>query len=247
VDHHLVAAVSISGVSLDVLGGLYLAYDLLGGPHGPLRVLTRAVTYSLVFGIGYGLGLGTFFGIAAGLTTGCTVSLELNRMAGRNDHYAFRWEVFFSAIRAAGFGIALWRMVGGPFAMTFAALATAGQAVAYFRGMRPSVDYSRSRKPRMTRKLFHGTMIRTIGYLAASLISSTLAHRVEHPFLFALRVGIVTGIVTAIGITVNPFIEYWADHLPERRLGVFGIWMVLCGFAMQSVQYWVALLEIPLK
>jgi hypothetical protein len=45
-DHHIVAAVSISGISLDVLGGLYLAYDLLGGQHGPLRLLTRIVTYS---------------------------------------------------------------------------------------------------------------------------------------------------------------------------------------------------------
>ena len=45
---------------LDVLGSLYLAYDLLGGQHGPLRLLTRAVTYSIVFGIGYGIGLGLF-------------------------------------------------------------------------------------------------------------------------------------------------------------------------------------------
>jgi hypothetical protein len=63
-DHHSVAAISIAGSTLDVLGSLYLAYDLLGGQHGPLRLLTRAVTYSLVFGIGYGLGL--FFGVVAG-------------------------------------------------------------------------------------------------------------------------------------------------------------------------------------
>ena len=54
-DHHTVAAVSIAGSCLDVLGSLYLAYDLLGGQHGPLRLLTRAVTYSIVFGLGYGI------------------------------------------------------------------------------------------------------------------------------------------------------------------------------------------------
>ena len=64
-DHHTVATVSIAGSSLDVLGSLYLAYDLLGGQAGPLRLLTRAVTYSVVFGIGYGLGLGLLFGVAA--------------------------------------------------------------------------------------------------------------------------------------------------------------------------------------
>ncbi|HVH72384.1 MAG TPA: hypothetical protein VNB49_14915, partial [Candidatus Dormibacteraeota bacterium] len=63
-DHHTLAAVSITGTCLDVVGSLYLAYDLLGGQHGPLRLLTRAVTYSLVFGAGYGLGLGLFFGVA---------------------------------------------------------------------------------------------------------------------------------------------------------------------------------------
>src|SRR5208282_5165315 len=72
-DHHTVAAVSITGSCLDVLGSLYLAYDLLGGQHGPLRLLTRAVTYSIVFGIGYGIGLGLFFGLVSGIATGITV------------------------------------------------------------------------------------------------------------------------------------------------------------------------------
>ena len=34
---HTLALVSIIGSSLDVLGALYLAYDLLGEEHGPLR------------------------------------------------------------------------------------------------------------------------------------------------------------------------------------------------------------------
>ena len=76
-DHHTVAAVSIAGTCLDVLGSLYLAYDLLGGQHGPLRLLTRAVTYSVVFGIGYGLGLGLFFGVVSGIATGITLSAGL--------------------------------------------------------------------------------------------------------------------------------------------------------------------------
>ena len=59
IDKHTLALVSIVGCSLDVLGTLYLAYDLLGGEHGPLRTLTRGVTYGVLFGTGYGLGLGT--------------------------------------------------------------------------------------------------------------------------------------------------------------------------------------------
>src|SRR6202140_2855870 len=80
-DHHTVAAVSITGTCLDVGGSLYLAYDLLGGQHGPLRLITRIVTYSIVFGVGYGIGLGAFFGLAAGMTIGITAAIELNRVA----------------------------------------------------------------------------------------------------------------------------------------------------------------------
>jgi hypothetical protein len=63
-DKHTLALISIIGSSLDVLGAMYLAYDLLGGEHGPLRTLTRAVTYGALFGTGYGLALGPVFGLA---------------------------------------------------------------------------------------------------------------------------------------------------------------------------------------
>src|SRR5579872_2617273 len=55
IDQHIIAAISITGTVCDVMGGLYLAYDLLGGNNGPLRTLTRAVTYGLIFCIGYGI------------------------------------------------------------------------------------------------------------------------------------------------------------------------------------------------
>ena len=62
---------------------------------------------------------------------------------------------------------------------------------------------------------------------------------------FAVRIGLLTGAVTAFGIIAIPYIEYYADNLPERRLGVFGVALVFCGFALQSFQYWIALLDIP--
>jgi len=245
-DHHIVAAVSITGTCLDVLGSLYLAYDLLGGQHGPLRVLTRAVTYALVFGIGYGVGLGPFFGIVAGLATGTTVAVELNRAARGLDHFAWPWEIFFSAVRGLGFGAGLYRATGLGFAAAFAALITAGQAVVYSRGVRPAVDYTAARRPRMTRRQIWATVIRAFGYTISALVCSFFIHHIDHAWLFAIRVGLVTGAVTGIGIAVNPYIEYYADHLPERRLGAFGIGLILCGFALQSMQYWLALLDVRL-
>src|SRR5215472_13721362 len=234
-NHHALAAISITGTCLDVVGSLYLAYDLLGGQHGPLRLLTRAVTYSLVFGVGYGLGLGLIFGVAAGLATGITISIELNRAARGLHHYSLPCEGVFAAIRGFGVGAGLYSTVGLGFSASFAGLITVGQIFAYSRGMRPALDYSASRRPRFSRRLFWGTVVRTFGYIAAAVVCSAFIHHLDHAWPFAVRVGLVTGIVTGLGVTFDPYIEYYADNLPERRLGALG------GFALQSLQYWLFL------
>jgi hypothetical protein len=244
-DHHTVAAVSIAGSCLDVVGSLYLAYDLLGGQHGPLRLLTRIVTYSIIFGVGYGLGLGAFFGFASGTAIGLTMAIELNRVARGLEHYSLPWEAFFSAIRAVGIGIGLYPITGFRFAVIFAVLIAIGQDVAYSRGISPSMDYAASRRPRFTRRQFWGTVMRTFGYFVTALICGAFVHHINWPF--AIRIGLVTGIVTGLGQTINPFIEYFADSLPERWLGVFGIGLILCGFALQSLQYWLALFDVHLS
>lgn len=251
-DHHTLAAISISGTCLDVLGSLYLAYDLLGGQHGPLRLLTRAVTYSIVFGLGYGLGLGLVFGLAAGISSGVTVAIELTRESRGLPHFALRWEAFFASVRSAAFGAALYQVLGGGrsalgFGVTFAALTAAGATFAYSRGMRPGAEYAVTKdspRPRFTRRQFVGTVIRTFGYIAAALICSAFFGNGGEDWRLALRIGLVTGLTTGVGQTVIPLIEYYADHLPERRMGAYGIGLILCGFALQSTQYWLQLFDV---
>jgi hypothetical protein len=244
IDKHTLAIVNIVGGSFDMLGSLYLAYDLLGGEHGPLRLLTRMVTYSIFFGIGYGLGLGLFFGLASGIATGITLSIEFNRASRGLDHYSLPWEALFSAIRGFSFGAGLYRILGLEFALAFGILITVGQVFAYSRGMRPAMDYAASRRPRFTRRLFWGTVIRTVGYIATALVCSALVRRVDHTWSFATRVGLVTGLVTGVGAVVYPYIEYYADNLPARRLGALGIGLMLSGFALQSLQYWLTLFNV---
>jgi hypothetical protein len=245
-DHHTVAAVAIAGSCLDVLGSLYLAYDLLGGPHGPLRLLTRAVTYSIFFGLGYGLGLGLIFGVASGLALGVTIAIELNRTSKRGDHYPLPVEAFFSLIRASAFSGALYHQVGLRFALLYGVLLMIGQVVAYTFGVRPSMRFTISRGPQLTRALIRTTMLRTAGYIAAALLCSAVVRHVEHPWLFATRLGVVTGLVTGLGMAFSPHVEYYADHLPERRMGVFGVALMFCGFALQSLQYWLAVFDVHL-
>src|SRR5580692_8958864 len=103
IDRHTLALISIIGSSLDVLGALYLAYDLLGGEHGPLRTLTRFVTYSVLFGTGYGLALGPFFGIVSGLAHGITLAWEYSRVSRHEPPPGTAVDAAMSAIRATGF------------------------------------------------------------------------------------------------------------------------------------------------
>jgi hypothetical protein len=48
-----------------------------------------------------------------------------------------------------------------------------------------------------------------------------------------------TGRVVAAAV---PVIEEWAARLPPRRLGTFGLVLLLLGILLQSLQYWVTVL-----
>jgi hypothetical protein len=247
IDKHTLAIVSIVGSSLDMLGALYLAYDLLGGEHGPLRTLTRGVTYSALFGTGYGLALGPVFGLVTGLANGITVAWEFSRASKGGPKAGFWYDTAMSAIRGGGFAVGAAYLYGSRFGVTFGVLSTVGQVLAYQIGMRPSLDYQPSKRPRLTKHQFLGVVNRTIGYGLTGYISALTAHQLANAMSVGLKAGLVIGAVTAVASACSPFIEWFADHLPQRRMGVFGVGFILIGFAMQSVQYWLALLDVTVQ
>jgi hypothetical protein len=246
-DKHTLALISIIGNSLDVLGALYLAYDLLGGEHGPLRTLTRAVTYGTLFGTGYGLALGPVFGLASGVAHGITLAWEYSRASRHEPEPGFLLDTAMSAIRGCGFAVGTSYSFGAPFGITFGILSTAGQAIAYRLGIRPTMDYKPASRPRVSRLLLLAAANRTAGYMVAGYVSSLVTQQREHAIAVGLKAGLAIGVVTAIAGSFTPFIEWMADRVPERRMGVFGIGLILIGFALQSVQYWVALLDVTVR
>jgi len=243
IDKHALAIISISGSSLDVLGALYLAYDLLGGQHGPLRTLTRAVTYGGFFALGYSVAFGPLFGLAIGLTHGITLGWELARASRQVTNSGFWFEAAMSAIRGLGFAVGGAWLFGAPFGIALGALSTLGQIVAYRFGIRPSLDYAPAPRPRMTMRLFLAALNRAVGYAVAGYLSAVVAHQRARALTLAWELGLSIGIVTLIATSLIPLVEWYADHLPQRRMGVLGIVCILIGFSLQSVQYWVALLE----
>ena len=230
-----------------MLGALYLAYDLLGGEHGPLRTLTRTVTYGALFGTGYGLALGPVFGVASGLAHGITLGWEYARASRHAPKPGFWLDTAMSAIRGCGFALGASWLFGAPFGITFGVLSTLGQSIAYRLGIRPTVDYKPATRPRLTRFLLLAAANRTIGYAVTGYISSLVAQQPQHAIAVGLKTGLAIGVVTAIVGPCTPFIEWMADHVPERRMGAFGVGLILIGFTLQSAQYWAVLLNVTVR
>jgi hypothetical protein len=201
-DKHTLALISIVGSSLDVLGALYLAYDLLGGEHGPLRTLTRAVTYGALFGAGYGIALGPVFGLASGAAHGITLAWEFSRASRHEPKLGFWLDTAMSAIRGCGFALGISYSFGAAFGVTFGALSTAGQAIAYRVGIRPTIDYNPATRPRLTRLQLLAAANRTVGHAVTGYVSSVVAQQREH----------------AIGVGLALFRSL---HLPLRQVSVW--------------------------
>jgi len=247
IDKHTLALISIVGCSLDVLGGLYLAYDLLGGAHGPLRTLTRGVTYGVLFGVGYGLALGPIFGVASGVAHGITLGWEFSRASRGGPKPGFWYDAAMSAIRGGGFALGAAYLYGGAFGATFGALSTVGQTFWYRAGVRPTIDYQPAARPRLTRNQLLAAVNRTVGYAAAGYLSALAAQRSANALSVGVKTGLVIGAVTVIASACISFVEWIADHVPERVMGAFGIGLILTGFTLQSVQYWVALFDVSIR
>jgi hypothetical protein len=148
-----------------------------------------------------------------------------------------------SAIRGAGFAVGAAYSYGWTFGVVFGGLSTVGQVAAYRVGIRPTIDYNPATRPRLTIRQFWAALNRTVGYTASGYLAA-LAARHADALSVGVRVGLATGLVTVAVNTCTPFIEWTADHVPEKRMGVFGVGIILVGFALQSVQYWVAFLDV---
>jgi len=113
--------------------------------------------------------------------------------------------------------------------------------------MRPTIDYQPVARFRLTKYQFLGAVNRTVGYAAAGSISALVAHRRLNALSIGVKAGLAIGIVTALASACTSAVEWGADHVPEKRMGVFGLVLILIGFALQSLQYWAVLLDVSIR
>lgn len=250
VDRHVLAWISIAGVVFDVMGGLYLAYDLLGGQHGPLRTLTRAVTYGLYFSIVYGIPFGLPFGLVTGVGLGLLLGLEFAGITPTNMDKGTGPAVslsmlLFGALRGAVLGIAGALSFGATFGIVFGVLSAVGIVLVYRLRFSPAVDYDITVRPRLRWHVIEASVMRGIAIGCAAIIAGILA-RGSGGVLLGIEIGVMITLAGAVLSTVSPFVEWWADHLPARRLGAFGAMLLLIGLALSSLQYWLVIFDVPI-
>ena len=111
----------------------------------------------------------------------------------------------------------------------------------------PTDAYQPHVKPQLRVHELTASAMRGTATALAGMIAALLTHSGSSAFGFGLTFGIVAGTVSAIVSVFSPFVEWWADHLPARRLGAFGTVILLIGLFLQSIQYWVVLLNVVVQ
>jgi hypothetical protein len=202
------------------------------------------VTYGVLFFLGYVVFLPVRFSVLAALGTGSTLAIEFAR-AARGARPTRVVESLSSLVRGACFGLGSALLFGWRFGVWFGALSTIGQIVAYRMGITPTLGLDARRQ---RRKYLLGVANRTIGYALAGLVSAAAAQEQSRTaLLFGVGMGVAIGMISALMGVIGPLIERWADSLPMRRLGVFGTFLVLGGFLLESIEHWLVLFDVPIR
>jgi hypothetical protein len=227
----------MTGCVLDALGGLYLAYDLLGGDQGPLRMLTRVATYSVLLILIYTLIFGVRFGLIAGLGMGTALGLQLGYYRFHARELDFKSILLLSFLRALAIGGAVAVNFQPLLGFVYALLAFTFFLVLYKIRLTPVIFYKIDKRPQFDKEKLKLVLVLSIGSTIGGVLAWLITGTPMIELQFALKLGLTVGLSVACAATFSPMIEYWADQLPERQMGVLGIVLFLIGFIIQATPY----------
>jgi hypothetical protein len=236
------AALSITGLTFDSIGGLYLAYDLLGGEGGPLSKITRIVTYSLLAVFIYSFAGNLKFALVCGIGLGSIFGLQLDWI-GAGKKVNLKMMIVLSIARMIIIGVASSFVLPIPVALIVCAGAFFGSMASQKMKLSPEYWYEASRKPVFSfKRIGLGLILGTFMTLMV-LFGETICGD-KNGLASALRLGFTVGIGTGLIASVSPFVEWYADNLPPRKMGYIGAVMFMIGFAIQSIPSLVVLLGL---
>jgi hypothetical protein len=165
------------------------------------------------------------------------------RIAGMNPSYReqHRTVVLFGFLRGLVLGLAGMTVAGTRFGAVFGLLSGAGLTISYLLGFAPAQDYTAESKPHISGHKMLASLWRALAVGIAGIVAGLLNAPRTYWILFGLKLGLAAGTVSALVGLFSPAIEWWIENLPERRLGLAGLGLILIGMILQSMQYWVVL------
>jgi hypothetical protein len=235
-------------MGFDMLGGFYLAYDLLGGKRGPLRSIARCACYIALFVFGYFVVLGLRYAAIAGAGMGVLLAIEFGHFGRVPGQPVNRTRSFvFGALRGVVIGLAAITLAGPAFGAVFGTLSGIGLILSYAVGFAPADDYESKLRPRIGRHRLMASATRALVVSVSGVAVSLLLGSYKHTALFGLRLGLAAGTVSALVGLFSPMIEWWIDQVPPRTLGALGLGLIFIGMLAQSAQYWVVIFDVGVR
>lgn len=175
------------------------------------------------------------------------LALELSRppavLTGRLPARAVPFGVF----RGLGLGVSAALAFGVRYGIVFGVLSALGLLGAYVLGSSPTLERVVDQRPGLSWLRVRATIVRGLAVGLAAAAAGVLVGRGLDFVDFAVRMGIVAGVVGGIGAATVPLVEAWANRLPVRQLGAFGVLLLILGVVLQTLQYWVTVFDVPLK
>jgi uncharacterized protein YacL len=99
--------------------------------------------------------------------------------------------------------------------------------------------------------LFGGVAGLLGGLLVGALVGTSYQVIFQSDVVSAVLTTIAAALIAGVGlglfVTVIPSLEWRIENLPPRLLGAVGAGLILAGFLVQSLQYIVRLLDIPVR
>lgn len=240
---HFSAELTLLGMACDLVGGLYLAYDLFGGEKGPLSTMTRLVNYSLLMIAGFIFTLGPKFALIAGIGLGTAFGLHIDRI-GKGKKETFWFLVGIGTIRALAISLALYISDFKTLALILGPAALIISIVSPKLKLTPAEFYQSDKKPHLKKAQL--VIALALGGLAAAtaIVGANFGADSVKVAHFGIKLGLTFAGTVLVATTLAPMIEWYADNLPDRSFGFAGAILFMTGFLIQAIPSLVVMFDI---
>ncbi|MCC6977624.1 MAG: hypothetical protein IT343_04845 [Candidatus Melainabacteria bacterium] len=233
-DDHIAAVITVIGMTCDVMGGLYLAYDLLGGENGPLARLTKIVNYSVLLVLLFLTTMGLKFSLIVGIAFGTALGLHFDR-AGKGIPDTNKFLLATAILRGCAITGAVSLKENYVLGLTMGILVFMMSLILPKMKISPSMLYQSGKKPQVTLKQVVIALALMAIATGSGLLGASIAHGDAKTINFVIRFGLTFGFAIFVVSTVSPLIEWYSDNLPPQTFGTAGVVLFIIGFVIQAI------------